>query len=59
MRTMQSEIIRAGLKQPKKNSPPPKQVKKAKEQFSRWEIEELMGVRRDRYERRNGAVRRK
>ncbi|SDM17674.1 hypothetical protein [Bacillus sp. OK048] len=30
-----------------------------KEKLSTKDIEELMGTRRDRYERRNGAVRRK
>jgi hypothetical protein len=30
-----------------------------KEKLSRKDLEELMGTRRDTYERRNGAVRRK
>jgi uncharacterized membrane protein YukC len=38
------------MKSPKKNH---------KEQFSTKDIEELMGMNRDRYTRKNGAVRRK
>lgn len=37
----------------------PKKKKKKKEILSFRDIEELMGTRRDTYERRNGAVRRK
>jgi len=38
---------------------PKKKRKKKKEILSFRDIEELMGTRRDTYERRNGAVRRK
>lgn len=33
--------------------------KKKKEHFSRRELEELMGMNRDTYTRKNGAIRRK
>lgn len=45
------------VKSPKKKTSKPKQKKKEKLSFR--DIEELMGTRRDTYERRNGAVRRK
>lgn len=36
---------------------PPKQKKQRK--FSRYELQELMGVNRDTYKRKNGRVKRK
>jgi hypothetical protein len=45
------------LKKKKLQSKSPK--KQFKEQLSTKDIEELMGMNRDRYTRRNGAVRRK
>lgn len=58
MRTIQSEIKRTGLTE-KHNADPPATKKKVKEQLSRWEIEELMGMRRDKFTRRHGAIRKK
>jgi hypothetical protein len=48
------------MKSPKKN-PKEKPItkQKKKENLSFKDIEELMGTRRDTYERKNGAVRRK
>jgi hypothetical protein len=46
----------------KENKPQQEQSPKKKpkpEQLSRKEIEELMGMNRDTYERRNGALRRR
>lgn len=43
----------------KVKSPKKKKKKKRKEILSFRDIEELMGTRRDTYERRNGAVRRR
>ncbi|MER2126310.1 hypothetical protein [Solibacillus sp.] len=58
MRTIQTEIKRAGLKE-KCSTDPPAPKKKVKEQLSKWDIEELMGIRRDTYKRQNGAIRRR
>lgn len=58
LRTIQSEFKRHGITKQKKASPDVQQPKK-KEQFSKWEIEELMGVRRDKFKRVRGSVRRK
>ncbi|MEG0451267.1 MAG: hypothetical protein RR595_15535 [Lysinibacillus sp.] len=61
MRTIQSEIVRNGLcdkekkAATKRRQPPPKN----KEVFSTREIEYLMGMRRDIFARKNGAIRRK
>ena len=60
MRTIQSEMSRHGIskaryedRQKSKCRPP----KKMKEQFSQRELEDLMGMRRDTYYRKNGSVR--
>ncbi|WP_339216243.1 hypothetical protein [Solibacillus sp. FSL W8-0372] len=53
MRTMQSEMSRTGLKKKTKAAP----QKKPTEQLSQWDIEELMGVRRDTFKKKNGAFR--
>lgn len=58
MRTIQSEMKRNGMSK-KHNTDPPAPKQKAKEQFTRREIEQLMGVNRDTFKRVNGAVRRK
>lgn len=58
MRTIQTEMKRTGLTE-KCSTDPPAQKKKVKEQLSKWDIEELMGVRRDTFQRRNGAIRRR
>ncbi|MFF5994842.1 hypothetical protein AAGS61_08765 [Lysinibacillus sp. KU-BSD001] len=59
MRTIQSEIKRHDLHQKKKVKTIYLKPNKGKEQLSKREIEDLMGVRRDTYTRRNGAIRRK
>lgn len=58
IRTIQSEIKRTGLTE-EQHADPPSPKKKVKEQFSKWEIEELMGYRRDKFKRVRGSVRRK
>lgn len=48
------------LNQLRKRSPRKKKLFKSRGQkYTREELEELMGVHRDIYERRNGAIRRK
>jgi len=59
LRTIQSELKRTGLHQKKKVTTNYRKPNKQKEQFSKWEIEGLMGVRRDTYTRRNRAILRK
>jgi len=59
LRTIQSELKRHGLYQKRKVTTNYGKPNKRKEQLSKWEIEDLMGVRRDTYTRRNGAIRRK
>lgn len=54
MRTIQSEITRIGLKKDTKAAPV---QKKSNEQLNKWEIEELMGMRRDTFKRKHGAFR--
>lgn len=58
MRTIQSEFKRQGITKLKNTTSPLKQSKK-KEWLSKWEIEELMGVRRDTYKRVGSAIRRR
>lgn len=55
MRTIQSELKRNKFTHKDEQENP----KKKKEQFTRREIEQLMGVNRDTFKRVNGAVRRK
>lgn len=57
VRTIQSELKRMGLSS-KEVKPPEKQLKKMK-QYSRSEIEDLMGIRRQTYKQVNGAYRAK
>lgn len=65
MRTLQDEIKRTSLltndneQQLTNKSNPPKKANKQLESLTRYDIEELMGVRRPRYTRRNGAIRQK
>lgn len=54
MRMIQSEINRTELT--KETIATPIQ-KKPTEQLSKWDIEELMGVRRDTFKKKNGAFR--
>ncbi|MBE1554785.1 hypothetical protein [Sporosarcina limicola] len=58
MRTLQSELIRNGLLQACSSVVDQKSTMKGrpKEQLSRWEIEDLMGVRRDTYRRGPGGA---
>lgn len=62
MRTLKTELERNGLTKKRyqecakyQNEP----QKKRTEQLSKFDIEELMGVRRPRYTRRKGAIRQK
>lgn len=62
MRTLKTELERNGLTKKRyqecekcQNEP----QKKRREQLSKFDIEELMGVRRPRYTRRKGAIRQK
>ncbi|WEA47273.1 hypothetical protein [Priestia aryabhattai] len=70
MGTMRNELAKwkraTGYKEesPKKTKSPPKKKKQkpvpaVKETFSRREIEEMMGIRTPRFERRRGALRQK
>ena len=65
MRTLQDEIKRTSLlmndseQQLINKSNLPKKADKQPESLTRYDIEELMGVRRPRYTRRNGAIRQK
>lgn len=65
MRTLQDELKRTSLltndneQQPTNKCNLPKKVDKQPESLTRYDIEELMGVRRPRYTRRNGAIRQK
>lgn len=59
MRTLQSELVRNGLLQACTSEVVQKSTKtcdKPKEQLSRWELEGLMGVRRDTYRRGPGGT---
>ncbi|MFF5994516.1 hypothetical protein AAGS61_07125 [Lysinibacillus sp. KU-BSD001] len=51
MRMIQLEIKQHGLHQKKKVKTNNRKPNKRKEQLSKWEIEDLMGVRRDIYTR--------
>ena len=65
MRTLQDELKRTSLltndneQQLTNKCNPPKKADKQPESLTRYDIEELMGVRRPRYTRRNGAIRQK
>lgn len=56
MRTIQSEFKRHGIKEEKETT---NCRKPATSKMSRKEIEALMGVHRDIFVRRNGAIRKK
>ncbi|WP_342575454.1 hypothetical protein MHH37_06325 [Solibacillus sp. FSL K6-1781] len=58
MRTIQSEFKRQGITKLKNTTPSVKQPKN-KERLSKWELEELMGIRRDTYKRVGSAIRRR
>ena len=58
IRTIQSEIKRTGIFI-KQNTESLHKKKESAMQLSKWEIEELMGIRRDTYTRKNGAIRRR
>lgn len=65
MRTLQDEIKRTSLltndneQQLTNKSNPPKKADKQPESLSRYDIEELMGVRRPRYTKRKGVIKQK
>lgn len=58
LRTIQSEFKRQGITHLENTTSSVKQPKKI-EQLSKWELEELMGVRRDTYKRVGSAIRRR
>ena len=58
LRTIQSELKRQGITKQKNTTSSAKQPRD-KEQLSKWELEELMGVRRDTYKRVGSAIRRR
>jgi hypothetical protein len=51
--------IKSPKRKRKKKPPSKQQPVKKEENLSRRDIEELMGIKRDTYTRRNGAIRRK
>jgi hypothetical protein len=51
--------IKSPKRKRKKKPPSKQQPVKKDEKLSRRDIEELMGIKRDTYTRRNGAIRRK
>ncbi|MET4562729.1 hypothetical protein ABIA69_003920 [Lysinibacillus parviboronicapiens] len=57
MRTLHTELMQKGLG--KKGQRQASKRRQPKEKMSRREIEELMGMSRDIYQRVNGAFRRK
>lgn len=57
MRTLKSELHRTGFVQPTTQPAKPKQ--RVVEKLTKYDLQELMGTRRDTYTRVNGAVRRK
>lgn len=57
MRTIQSEMTRNEVANIQNVDQPFKKEKKQTEQLSKWDIEELMGVRRDTFKRKHGAFR--
>lgn len=58
LRTIQSEFKRQVITNLKNTNSLVKRTKQ-KEQLSKWELEELMGVRRDTYKRVGSAIRRR
>ena len=62
MNTIQTEVIEKGLKQARRDELEKLSTntsKRPKEEFSRREIEELMGTKRDTFKRHRGSIRRK
>lgn len=57
MRILQTELIQEDIY--KKTKEEEKQQQLNHEKMSRWEIEELMGVKRPTYKRNKGAFRQK
>lgn len=58
LRTIQSEFKRQGITK-LKNTTSLVNQSEVKEKLSMWELEELMGVRRDTYKRVGSAIRRR
>ena len=58
LRTIQSEFKRQSITKQKNTTSWVKQPKE-KEQLSKWELEELMVVRRDTYKRAGSVIRRR
>lgn len=59
LRTIQSEFKRKGITKLKNRTSSVVKQPKENEQLSKWELEELMGVRRDTYKRVGSAIRRR
>lgn len=62
MKTLQTELIEKGYLQARTSEVDEKSTKatdKPKEQLSQWELEELMGTRRDTFKRHRGSVRKR
>ena len=55
MRTIQSELIKQGITKLKNTTSSVKQPKN-KERLSKWEIEELMGMRMNIFKRSKGGA---
>lgn len=56
-RTLQEQLIKNGLaNKPMKKRRRKNKIKKSKEQLSKRELEELMGMRRPTYRRKNGVI---
>lgn len=59
LRTIQSEFKRQGITKLKNTTSLVVNQPEEKEKLSKWELEELMGVRRDTYKRVGSAIRRR
>lgn len=59
MRTLQTELVNKGLAKEKEQKTVKKRrkPKQRKTEFSRRELEELMGTRKPRYSRSRGSIR--
>ena len=59
LRTIQSEFKKQGITKLKSTTSSVVNQPKKKEQLSKWELEELIGVRRGTYKRVGSAIRRR
>lgn len=59
-RTLQEQLIKNGLaNKPIKKRRQKNKLKNSQEQLSKRDLEELMGIRRPTYQRKNGVIRQK